>query len=194
MTLSALRTKPPFRLASLHVRAHQDGHCEFNLLPRLVQLNGLADELASEVLADLRAADQPTEFYPLIACRVYLRDGTGHITSCENPALTNEFPEYGIRAYLQQRNGWTAHILDSINWTAYRAAISALTDQVRTFVIKLSHDWLPVGVRERRYGAATDTCTKCIQLDIVRHLYLCHSRTNWRDQFIDKPTKHLKDA
>jgi hypothetical protein len=25
-------------------------------------------------------------------------------------------------------------------------------------------------------------------------LYLCHSRTNWREQFIDKLTKHLKDA
>jgi hypothetical protein len=84
MTLSTLRSKLPFRLASLHVRAHQDGHCEFNLLPRPVQLNVLADELASEVHADLRAADQPTKFYPLPACRVYLRDGTGYITSCEN--------------------------------------------------------------------------------------------------------------
>jgi hypothetical protein len=30
-------------------------------------------------------------------------------------------------------------------------------------VIKLSHGWLPVGVRERRCGAATDICTQCIQ-------------------------------
>jgi hypothetical protein len=50
-------------------------------------------------------------------------------------ALANEFPEYEIRAYLQKCNGWTAHMLDPINWTAYRAAISALTDQVH---------WLPV--------------------------------------------------
>jgi hypothetical protein len=49
-------------------------------------------------------------------------------------ALTNEFLEYEIRAYLQQCN----------YWTAYRAVISALTDNVRTFVIKLSHNWLPV--------------------------------------------------
>jgi hypothetical protein len=81
MTLSALRTNLPFRLASIHVRAHQDEHCEFSRLPRPAQLNVLADELASEVLADFRAADQPTEFYPLPVFRVYLRDGTGHITS-----------------------------------------------------------------------------------------------------------------
>jgi hypothetical protein len=118
----------------------------------------------------------------------------GHITSCEKRTLRNEFPEYEIRAYLQQRNGWTAHILVSINWTAYRAANSAITNQVRTFVIEFNHDWLPVGVRDYRNGAATDTCPQCIQLKTTRHLYLCHSRTNWRDQFIDKLTKHLKDA
>jgi hypothetical protein len=178
MTLSSFRTKLPFRLASLHVCAHQVEHCEFNLLPLPAQLNVLADELASEVLADLRAADQPTEFYPLPACRVYLRDGTGHITCYEKRTPTNEFPEYKIRAYLQQRNGWTAHTLYSINWTAYRAAISALTDQVRTIVIKVSHDWLPVSVRERRCGAVTAMYPKCLQLETVRHLYhLCHSRS-----------------
>jgi hypothetical protein len=79
----------------------------------------------------LGAGGQPTEFYPLPACRAYLRDDTGYITSCEKRTLGNEFSEYKIRANLQQRNGWTAHILDSINWTAYRAAISAITNQVQ---------------------------------------------------------------
>jgi hypothetical protein len=89
MTLSALRTKLTFRLASLHVRAHQDGHCDFNLFPRPVQLNVLADTLASEALEALCAAGQPAEFYPLPACRAYLRDGIGHITSCEKRTLRN---------------------------------------------------------------------------------------------------------
>jgi hypothetical protein len=82
----------------------------------------------------------------------------------------------------------------SISWTAYRAANSALTENVRTFVIKLSHSWLPVGVREHRCGAATDTCPECIQPETVPYLYLCRSRTTWRDQFITQLTKHLKDA
>jgi hypothetical protein len=60
MTLIAFRTKLKFRLALLHVRAHQDRHCDFNLLPRPAQLNVFADELASEALEELRAADQPT--------------------------------------------------------------------------------------------------------------------------------------
>jgi hypothetical protein len=158
--ISALRTKLTFRLASLHVRAHQDGTIAFKLLPRPAQLNVLADALASEALEELRAAGQPTEFYPLPACRAYLRDGIGHITSCEKRTLRNEFSEYELRAYLQQRNGWTAHILDSINWNAYRTAISAITNQVRTFVIKFSHDWLYPSVLVKtalKPGTATST-------------------------------------
>jgi hypothetical protein len=62
----------------------------------------------------------------------------------------------------------------------------------RTFVIKLSHNWLLGGVWERRCGAATDTCPKCIPPESVPHLYyLCHSRTTWDDQFIAQLTKHL---
>jgi cytidylate kinase len=128
---------------SLHVRAHQDGNCEFNPLSRPAQLSILTDQLASEVLGDLRA----TEFNLLLACRAYLRDGRGHITSREKHMLTNEFPEYASREYLQQRNNWTDHIVDSIDWTAYRAVISAVTDNVRTFVIKISHNWLPTPMR-----------------------------------------------
>jgi hypothetical protein len=191
MILSALRTKPPFRLVSLHVRAHQDGHCEFNLLPRPAQLNVLADEFASEVLADLRAADQPTGFYSLPACRVYLRDVTGHITSCEKRTLTNKFPEYEIRAYLQQRNGWTTHTLDPINWTAYQAAISGLTDQVGT-VVMLSNSVVT------GYLLAFGNTDTALQMPPARNAFnskqyaIC--RTNWRNQFIDKLTKHPKDA
>jgi hypothetical protein len=85
---------------------------------------------------------------------------------------------------LQQRDNWSDHIYDSINWTAYQSAISLYTDSLRTFVIKLSHGWLPVGVRERRCGAATDICTQCIQPVTVPYLYLCHSRATWHDQLI----------
>jgi hypothetical protein len=92
MTPSALRTKLPLRLASLHVRAHQDGNCEFNLLSRPAQLNVLADELASEVLENLRAADKPTEMYPFIACRVYLCGGTGTSQAVKNTRSRTSSP------------------------------------------------------------------------------------------------------
>jgi hypothetical protein len=55
------------------------------------------------------------------------------------------------------------------------------------------HNCLPVDIRERRCGAAADTCPKCIQPETVPHLYLCYSRTSWRDQFIAQFTVSLKD-
>jgi hypothetical protein len=139
------------------------------------------DSLPTEVLKDLRAADEATELYPFPACRAN-RDGCHRVRYKPGKStLTNEFPEYEIRVYIQQRNNWSDHIFDSINRTAYRAAISALTDNIRTCTIKLSHKWLPVGFRERRCGAATArkafnlrlflTCTFAIigQLGVTNH-------------------------
>jgi hypothetical protein len=113
MTLSALRTKLKFRLVSLHVRFIKTDAATST------SFRDLHNSQRSCRRARFRSTSgtphQPIELYPLPACRVYLRDGTGHITSYEKRTLTNEFPEYEIRAYLQQRNGWTAHIFDSIN-------------------------------------------------------------------------------
>jgi hypothetical protein len=43
----------------------------------LTSVSSLADHFATDALMDHRAAAESTEFYPLPACRVYLRDGTG---------------------------------------------------------------------------------------------------------------------
>jgi hypothetical protein len=40
--------------------------------------------------------------------------GTSQATN-DARTLTNEFPEYGLRAYIQQRNNRTDHIFDPIN-------------------------------------------------------------------------------
>jgi hypothetical protein len=194
MTLSALRTKVTFRwhrytfaliktdtATSTYSRdLHNSTFLPTHSLPKHSRNSAQRDNL------------HKSTHYPHAAPTCVMALDTSQ--AAKRRTLRNEFSEYEIRAYLQQRNGWTAHILDSINWIAYRAAISAITNQVRTFVIKFSHDWLPVGVRDYRNGAATDTYPQCIQLETTRHLYLCHSRTLWRDQFIDKLTKHLKDA
>jgi hypothetical protein len=47
----------------------------------------------------------------------------GIITSHEQRTLTNAFPVFELRAYIQQRINWTDHIFDALSWTAYRSAI-----------------------------------------------------------------------
>ena len=168
--------------------------CGFDQLPRPAQLNVLADRLATEALDDLRGTATPVEFYPLSACRAYLCDRTGYITSKEKRTITTELADYGMRDYLQQHNNWYPDTYESISWSAYRSSSSNITVSVRTFVVKHTHDWLPVGVRECRYGAATDTCPQCNQSETMTHLYTCSSRTAWRDQFVSRLQKHLADT
>jgi hypothetical protein len=54
---------------------------DFADLTRPEQLNVLADHGATAALDKLRAARKTTEFYPLLACRGYLRNASGYITS-----------------------------------------------------------------------------------------------------------------
>jgi hypothetical protein len=101
MTLREVREGLPFQLSSRHVKSHQDDKRDFADLTRPVQLNVLADHRATAVLDELRAARQTTEFYPLPACRGYLCDASGHITSRKIRTLRTELPEYELRVYLQ---------------------------------------------------------------------------------------------
>jgi hypothetical protein len=43
------------------------------------------------------------------------------------------------------------------------------TNNLRTFVVKFSHGWLPIGVRERLCSGTTDTC-QCSEIETVPHL------------------------
>jgi hypothetical protein len=104
MTLSAVREGLPFQLISQHVNSHQEKERAFADLTRPEQLNVLADHRATAALDELRASGQTTEFYPLPACRGYLRDGIGYITSREIRTLRTELTEYELRDYLQKRN------------------------------------------------------------------------------------------
>jgi hypothetical protein len=77
-------------------------------------------------------------------------------------------------------NNWTDQVYDSISWSAYRSTSAQLTDSFRTFVVKFSHSWLPIGVRERRCSATTDLCPECNEIRTVPHLYRCQVRATWR--------------
>jgi hypothetical protein len=194
MTLSEIRDKLPFSLIARHVKGPQDDEREYADLTRPEQLNVKADYLATAALDELREAGQPTEFYPLPACRGYLCDSTGYITSKEKRTLRTELPEYKLRAHLQERNNWTDEVYDSISWSAYRSASAQLTDSFLTFMVKFSHSWLPIGVRERRCSATTDLCPQYNEIETVAHLYRCQARVTWRYRFLIHLQGHLADT
>jgi hypothetical protein len=181
MTLSEERKGHPFILASRRVKSHQDDNRHFDELTRPEQLNILADRRATAALDKFRTAGKTTAFYPLPTCWGYLRDRNGrYITSREIRTLRNALPENELRHYLQRRNYWSNETYNSINWSAYSSASAGLSDSARTFVVKLTHNWLPIGVRERRCSATSDLCRHCNEVATVPHLYRCQFRAAWR--------------
>jgi hypothetical protein len=104
MTLGDVRKGLPFQLISRYVKSHQDDKRDYDGLTRPEQLNVQADHRATAALDELRGADTKTAFYPIPACRGYLCDSTGFITSHETRTLRTELTEHELRAYLQRRN------------------------------------------------------------------------------------------
>jgi hypothetical protein len=192
MTLSEVRKGLPFKLITQHVKSHPDKERHFDNLTRPEQLNVLADRCATAALDKLRAAGTTTAFYPLPVCRGYLRDRNGrYVTSREIRTLRNTLAENELRDYLQRRNDWSNETYISINWSAYSSASAGLSDNARIFVVKFTHNWLPIGVRERRCSATSDLCRHCNDVETVPHLYRCQSREAWRHRFPIHLNGHL---
>jgi hypothetical protein len=188
MTRSEVREGLPFKLISRHVKSHKDDELHFADLTRPEQLNVLADHRATAALDTLRAAGMTTAFFPLPTCRGYLRR---YITSREIRTLRTALPENELREYLQCRNDWSNETYNSIRWSAYSSASAGISDNARTFVVKLTHKWLPIGLRERRCSATSDLCRHCNEVETVPHLYRCRSREAWRYRFLTNLHGHL---
>jgi hypothetical protein len=133
-------------------------------------------------------------FLPVPTCRGYLRHASGYITSREEYTLRTELPEYELRAHVQARNNWAYQVYVFISWPAFRSATAGFTDSLRTFVVKLSHGWLPIGVRERRCSATTDLCPQCNEIETVPHLYRGQARAPWRHRFLIHLNGHPEET
>jgi hypothetical protein len=155
------------------------------------QLNVEADHRATAALDALRAAKQTTEFYPLPACRAYLATPPDispvakYARSEPNFLSTNS-------SIPSKRNNWSNEVYDSISG-GLRSASAGLTDNLRTFVVKLSHDWLPIEYANDD-AVVRLTCPQCSEIETVPHLYRCQSRAQWRNRFLIHLQVHLKET
>jgi hypothetical protein len=107
MTLSAIQEGLPLRVIPRHAKNHEVEKGDFVDISRPELFNVLVDHRATATLDEPRAAGQSTEFYPLPACRDYLCDAIGYITSREIFTLRPELPGYEFRDYLQERDDWS---------------------------------------------------------------------------------------
>jgi hypothetical protein len=124
----------------------------------------------------------------LPACRVYIHDATGYLTSHETHTLRIGFAEYELRAYIKKATIGQAMMLP-ISRPAYRSASALLTDHFRTFVVMAGYqsNFGNVNAALRLTSAPSAPNPR----PYTPHLYLCQPRTTWHDRFITQLQKHL---
>jgi hypothetical protein len=74
------------------------------------------------------------------------------------------------------------------------SASAGLTDSLRAFVVKLSHSWLPIGVRERRCSATTDPARNVTKSRLFPIYTASQAPAPWRHRFLIHLHGHLKET
>jgi hypothetical protein len=187
--IMTVREKLPFKIVLLHLRSHQDEIRDYADLTRPEQLNGLTDHRATCCTQYPSRSGKPQRSTHYSPAEAIFMTPPG-ISPVANSARSDQ---YELRAYLQSRNNWSDQVYDSISWPAHRSATALLTDSYQTFVVTLSHSWLPVGAHERRCSATTDLYLQCNETETVPHLYRYQVRAPWRHRFLIQLHEHIKE-
>ena len=173
----------PYYVTFEHVKGHQDATVSFNFLPRLAQLNVLADEMATIALDRQQTNERP--WYPLLPnCKIRLvTQAYGPHSGDELKVLRKIVPGKKLATYFQHKYQWTPTTHDCIDWMAFEQACSQ-TSISRPFLVKLLAGWLPTNVRLAKYEPVSPSCSCCPLDETQNHLYVCRSSQPWREKFL----------
>ena len=188
--LVEVRKRLPLRTKSTHVSGHQDKHKRYDELDRQSQLNVLADELATSALRQHQCQTRPPESFP--ACTAYLHTTQGCITCKDRDALLWAATAPQMESYLQRRHNWSPQTFKCIDWDCHGRAYQQQGQGMQRFITKFAMGWLPTGVREKRCGAPSEACVLCSAPETLDHLLRCKHKHQWRAQFLNDISNHLK--
>jgi hypothetical protein len=92
-----------------------------------------------------------------------------------------------------EKNAWSAATYASIAWDSYAQAQSKLTPTARTFIVKFTVGWLPVGTRATQIGLSTTAaCPFCLLItEDLPHLLQCQRSTLTHADIVDELRSHL---
>jgi hypothetical protein len=80
-----------------------------------------------------------------------------------------------LQQYLQQKNRWTSNQFHSINWHAHHSALIK-HKQHNTALIKLIHNWAPLGALQQQLQLDTFSCPTCLHhKEDEAHFFTCNS-------------------
>ena len=177
--LQTLPTTPSLR----YVRGHQDDHTPYDQLPLPAQLNVDADKLAGEYQYSPR--QNPT-IVPLITGNtVQIQLPSGTITSKLKSNLRKASSYSSMKAHIQKANKWSDTEFDSVNWQSHGMSIRKHYSNKR-FLVKLVHDWLPVGALLSKYKPSyISKCPSCDEpVEDLSHFLRCQARPTWKTEML----------
>ena len=172
-----------------YIQGHQDRTCEYEHLPLLAQLNVDADAMATQYQRN-HGQSRP---------QVLLTDTAGVCLIIPEGSATKKYAHTiryqaaapALRQHIMERNKWTDHTFQTINWPAHGSALRERIDK-RTHLTKLVHGILPTGKVLHRKNMLRNQCPACQQcMEDWQHIMRCNSpaRQTWRDS----TTKAIQD-
>jgi hypothetical protein len=115
---------------------------------------------------------------------VTLSEGT--ITANVVKELRNHATGPPLRLHIQQRNDWTDHTMELINWKAHGKAFNGMIGK-RVHLTKLVHELLPTFRRLNKLTKSERKCPACNNAEETRdHIIRCQhdKRARWRTAFM----------
>jgi hypothetical protein len=170
-----------------HIPSHQDKKQPYEELSLQAQLNVDADRLASK-FQDIHGAPIPEVLlFPHSAAQVNLRNH-GTITYRLPQMLRRAETELPLAKYIGERNGWSAAVMDTIDWQSHERAIKK-NNKRRIHLTKLIHDILPTNHQVHRQDPRRQQCPLCRNGSVIEdrdHVIRCpgEQRAIWRAQTI----------
>jgi hypothetical protein len=172
-----------------HVRGHQDRRVEYHQLNLMAQLNVDADAMANRFQREYGAVRPHATLTE--GAGVHLVTPEGSITSNYASAIRYQATHKPLLQHIRERNGWTASIVDRINWTAHSASLRKRLKQ-RAHYIKLVHGILPTNSHLHRNNPSRRGCPVCNHRNEEwTHILRCphSSRVTWRGTLLAEVRK-----
>jgi hypothetical protein len=161
------------------VKGHSDKVKKYHQLSVPEKLNIAADQLASEMLAQVCQQEVDIPRYSLPQCKAYLLNGLHTVSSSEMNLTRWKWSEFQFQGYFTRKHQISLETLHDINWAGVRLARQRFPHHLNMFWSKLSHDWLPTGNVLERQGTVGACCPYCSLPEDTDHLLKCSERRRY---------------
>jgi hypothetical protein len=170
-----------------HVKSHQNSGKSFQELSLPVQMNTLADQLATE------QPDHSTRLPEIYVPFCYLTIKGVHITRDSKQQLMEEASRIPIQQYYKEKYGWKSSTFHLINWQIQQRVLTTYSSNDQRRILKMVHSWLPTYARLHRENQTTNPrCPLCnYRSETSLHIFRCkHPR---QQELYGKITHYLKE-